>query len=329
MIITPQVSILVPIYNVSPFIAQCAHSLFHQTFQDVEYIFVNDCTPDDSMEKLAVLIEQYPHRKEQIKIIQHSDNKGVGATRSTLLDSACGKYFLFVDSDDYIELDMVELLYCKAEEVQADITVCDYFIEQKNSKKVIIDAVSECMDENRCNIIVAEQSAASLWNKLIKKELYNRCCRLPEGLDYGEDRFIVVQLYFLTNKIVKVNKPLYHYVMDNVTSITGQNRARKHFENTFQCWDLLTDFFSEQGISEEYKNLLDLEKIKRKASLVIATNSYSLRKEFATMWHEEEVKYFSQLKRGKRIIIFLIRHKLFFLAHVYHYGVRLFSCLNN
>ena len=321
MIMIPQVSILVPIYNVSPFIERCAHSLFCQTFQDIEYVFVNDCTPDDSMEKLQKAIEQYPQRKKQIKIINNSQNYGIGKTRNILIDNASGKYLLFVDSDDYITSNMVELLFNKAEETQADITVCDFFEEQNNATKIVVDVVSEDMDKNRCNIIASIKSHTCLWNKLIKRDLYNHCERFPEGLNYGEDRYIITQLYFLATKIAKVDKPLYHYIKYNTVSITAKSRNRKHFENVLQSWNLLGKFLEKQNADDKYKELIDFSKVQHKASLMIDTNSYSLRKEYANMFYEEETKYFPQIKRGKWIITFLVRHRLFALAQVYHWGV--------
>ncbi|GHT31178.1 glycosyl transferase [Bacteroidia bacterium] len=324
---SPKVSILVPIYNVSPFIERCTHSLFNQTFQNIEYIFVNDCTPDDSIEKLQKIIEQYPQRKGTIKIINHKINRGLAATRNTAIDNSNGKYLLQADSDDYIEPDMVELLYCKAEETQADITVCDFFEEHKNKNRVIADIIADDMDKNRSNIIKAITTRVCIWNKLIKRELYNRCTRLPEGLNYGEDRYITTQLYFLANKIAKVNKPLYHYIQYNTVSITAKSRNSKHFENAFQCWNFLSDFLKKQH--SPYLEQLNFAKIQHKASLMINTNSYSLRKKYAKMFYEEETKYYPQLKHGKRVITFLTRHRLFFLAQVYHWGVHLFNKFNS
>ena len=318
---TPLVSILVPVYRVSAYIERCAHSLFGQTFQDVEYVFVDDATPDDSMEKLAKVVACYPHRKEQVKIVHHSVNKGLACARNTAVAHACGVYLLQVDSDDYVEIDMVELLYHKAIETEADIVVCDFYRVCKGVQNVVTDAVYDDPDKNRSSIIASVQSCACVWNKLIKRDLYNKCHRLPLGMDYCEDRFIVVQLYFLTGKIAKINTPLYHYTTTNAASITAQHRTRKHFENTFQCWDFLSAFLLEQGASEAEVNLLALEKIKRKASLMIATNSTSLRKAYASVWHEEETKYLPMLTRGKRVILELVRRRWFGLAQMYHYGV--------
>ena len=94
----PKVSILVPVYNASASIERCAHSLFKQTFQDIEYVFINDCTSDDSIEKLQKIIAQYPHRKSWIKIIHHERNRGVAAARITAIDHSTGNY-IFVQKE--------------------------------------------------------------------------------------------------------------------------------------------------------------------------------------------------------------------------------------
>ena len=133
-----KVSILVPIYNVSTYIEKCANSLFSQTFTDIEYIFVNDATPDDSIEKLQKVIEKYPNRKENITIIQHAENRGLAVARNTAKYAANGDYVLVVDSDDYIEEQMVEILYKKAITDNADIVISDIFIETKTNYKCIV-----------------------------------------------------------------------------------------------------------------------------------------------------------------------------------------------
>lgn len=88
--------------------------MFEQTFEDIEYIFVNDCTPDNSIEVLSNVIKRYPNRQPQIRIINHEKNRGLASARNTGIDNANGDFVLHIDSDDYIEPNMVELLYSKA-----------------------------------------------------------------------------------------------------------------------------------------------------------------------------------------------------------------------
>ena len=137
----PAVSVLVPVYNVSKYIERCAHSLFQQTFDDIEYVFVNDCSPDDSIKKLQKVIEQYPNRKKRVQIIHHDKNRGASVSRNTCLENSTGKYIQFIDSDDWIESDMIETMYNKAETESADIVVCDFVIEKANTKEFCRDFV--------------------------------------------------------------------------------------------------------------------------------------------------------------------------------------------
>ena len=119
------VSIIVPIYNVEKYIEKCATTLLEQDYNNIEYIFVNDCTPDSSMKILKDIIERYPNRKDDIKIINNIKNSGSSLTRKYGLDASNGKYVLFVDSDDWINIDMVSKMYNAAESNDADIVCCD------------------------------------------------------------------------------------------------------------------------------------------------------------------------------------------------------------
>ena len=132
------VSILVPIYNVENFIEKCSVSLFEQTYKNIEYVFVNDCSPDHSIEVLEKVAKNYPNRINSIKIINHDINKGLAGARNTAILNANGDYVLHVDSDDFIEKTTIEKLVKKAQDDCADIVVFDYYLEwQKVNKKVV------------------------------------------------------------------------------------------------------------------------------------------------------------------------------------------------
>ena len=94
------VSILIPVYNVEKYIERCARSIFEQTYQNLEIIFVDDCTPDNSIEILRRVLGDYPYRQPQTHIIRHDHNRGLGAARNTAMDAATGDYIYFIDSDD-------------------------------------------------------------------------------------------------------------------------------------------------------------------------------------------------------------------------------------
>ena len=120
-----KVTICVPVYNVEKYIERCCKSLFEQTYSNIEYIFVDDRSPDNSIKVVENILQGYPKRKNAVKLIEHSVNKGLAATRNTGIDAASGEYILFVDSDDYLDHNAVELLMNKVEATHADVVIFD------------------------------------------------------------------------------------------------------------------------------------------------------------------------------------------------------------
>ena len=105
-----KVSVIIPIYGVEQYIERCATSLFEQTLDNVEFIFVNDCTKDKSIENLKKVIEKYPKRKNYIQIINHNENFGLPTARRTGLGYVHGEYVAHCDSDDWLEPNAYETL---------------------------------------------------------------------------------------------------------------------------------------------------------------------------------------------------------------------------
>lgn len=313
----PKVSILVPIHNVSPFIVKCAESLFNQTFEDIEYIFVNDATPDDSMDKLLKVIDRYPDRKEQTSIIHHNINKGSAAARNSAIDASRGDFISFVDSDDYIDPEMIETLYNKAITENADVVVCNLIKEFPDRSLICNDVVSDNPDDNFINMIMHKRAYPSLCNKLIHNSLYKRsdCC-IPERLNYCEDWFIMIHVYYFAKKIVKTDRAFYHYLQQS-NSIT-KTINRMHFENVIQFWTLTDKFLIGQNIIGKYQRLIEFPKVESKVHLMIDTHSSKLRRDYATMFQVEETHCFNQFKRGERLMLLLVHYRLFCFAQLFH-----------
>lgn len=314
----PKVSILVPVYNVSNFIERCVRSLFEQTFSDIEFIFVNDFTPDDSIDILIDVAKQYPQRKKHITIIHHQINKGIAASRNTAIQAATGDYIVYVDSDDYIALNMIEQLYIKAINENADIVVSDIYIKTMNDIILTKDHVYNCLEERLKEIIICEKSQPALWNKMIRRSLFkhiNYC--FPEGLNFYEDRLLMIKLYFYAKKIVKINEAYYFYVQYNTNAIT-KTRDRMHFENICQYWSYLEFFAQEINQYNNLKEIIDIQKVRSKAKLLIGTHSSDLRKEYSNIFHIEESKYISHFHRGEKLMLILVRYKLFGVAQLFH-----------
>ena len=116
-----KVTIGVPVFNVSSFIERCAVSLFEQSYQNIEYIFVDDCSPDDSVEILRDVIDRYPLRKKQVQILRHDTNEGVAGSRNSIIKACTGDFLTQVDADDWLDKNAIKLWIAAQEEGGYDI----------------------------------------------------------------------------------------------------------------------------------------------------------------------------------------------------------------
>ncbi len=132
------VTVIVPVYGVEKYIAECAESLFAQTYSDIEYVFCDDCTPDRSIELLREVMERYPERKEHVRIIRNEENKGLGGTRRHLISHINSEAFVIVDSDDVLPPDAVSILVNKMNETDTDIVDGAYaiYVDEKVGKVI-------------------------------------------------------------------------------------------------------------------------------------------------------------------------------------------------
>lgn len=217
----PLVSILIPIYNVEKYIKRCTISLMEQSYPNIEYVFVNDCTPDNSIDILNETIKCYPQRKN-IKIINHDKNKGLAASRNTGLRYSTGIWISFVDSDDYLETNAIENLIRTAQDEQSDIVV-GTFQYITNSGKEIFKRPKKVYTkiEYIQSLLRWNETDLTLWGKIIKKELFlNNNISSLEGYNFGEDFAITPRITYYANKISFLNEVVYNYEYNNTNSYT-------------------------------------------------------------------------------------------------------------
>jgi glycosyltransferase involved in cell wall biosynthesis len=281
----PTISILVPIYKSAPFIEKCTRSLFEQTFSDIEYVFVNDGTPDDSMSVLDKIIAEYPAKQKHVIIAHHEQNRGIAVTRNTLVALSTGEYLFFVDSDDFIEHNTVELLYHQAIQESADITLCDIYRDWKKGTKIQrLPFSSDPIQYTKQ--LIASETPAYCCAKLIKSDLYKlHHITCYEGVDYLEDYHVVTRLAYYANKIAKVNAPLYHYVQYNTSSAT-KSLNEKSFINILQSLSIVETFFKSQHDFEVFSQSIVSVKIRSKINLTVSATTTSLRKRIALLFPE-------------------------------------------
>ncbi len=256
----PKISIIIPVYKVEKYIERCARSLFEQTLDDIEYLFIDDCSPDKSIEVLKDILDKYPHRKSQTIIHRMERNKGQAAVRYWGVKNATGDYLIHCDSDDWVELDMYRSLYEEAILTNADIVICDYYESDglvNRLKHYDYSEDKECL----INDLLYLRGSWAIWNKLIRRNLYNNI-KFPL-FNMGEDMSIVFQLIQKSSKIVAINKPLYYYYY-NPESISNQKSIKNSIQRFIQACENTKIIEESIGNNPIFKvGLLNLKEINR------------------------------------------------------------------
>jgi len=226
----PKVSVIIPVYGVEKYIERCVDSLFKQTLDDVEYIFVDDCTVDRSIELLEQKIEKFRLRfaesKKVARIVRMPSNSGQAAVRRVGLQLAKGDYIIHCDSDDWIDPDMCRAMYEKAITEKADVVVCDYYVADGQGNNTIKVGCHDTNKENFIENMLFLKDSWVVWNKLIKRDLYE-CNSLIYPVDaMGEDMVLSLQLLWYSKKISYVRYPYYYYYVNSL-SITKNSSVEK------------------------------------------------------------------------------------------------------
>lgn len=196
-------------------------------FKDVEYLFIDDATPDGSIEAMRSVLRQFPSRVAHVKVLSHKHNMGVACARNTGLDAAVGKYIAFVDADDWVEADMFGKLYRLAEQECLDIVGCDWFLEFAKSRRYLKQPVY-ASPEDCLHALLAGEMRWFLWAFLIRRNLYTENgIRFMEGADIGEDMAVLIRCFSLAHSYRHVEEALYHYVRYNSHSLTSLTPKRQ------------------------------------------------------------------------------------------------------
>lgn len=217
------VSILVPVYNSAPYLRECVASLTGQTYRDLQIVLINDGSTDDSWDILKDLAEQ-DKRLE----VYSQPNSGVAATRNRLLEKVRGDFVLFVDSDDWIELDTVEVLM--REQAKQDYDIVKFCISANDS-----DGEKTVNREEVIKLFLEHKTfRGSLCDKLIRSTLFDGL-RIDETVGYGEDALLVWQLLQRVLIVRILNDVFYHYRV-NPKSISRRSFNGKKF-SAYTTWD--------------------------------------------------------------------------------------------
>lgn len=202
------ISIIIPVYNVEKYLDKCLDTVINQTYKNIEIIIVNDGSTDNSLD----ICNKYKNLDNRVKVFSIK-NSGASQARNYALKKAKGKYLAFVDSDDYIDLDMIELLYNNMIKEKADLSCCSFYEVFKDDIKKKTEEDKVYIMNNKKTIeksFLDEGLSVYLWNKLYKRELFKNI-ELPVGKS-SQERFVMYEIFDKAKRVVYQSICKYYYI---------------------------------------------------------------------------------------------------------------------
>ncbi len=250
------VSVIIPIYKAEKYIERCTRSLFSQTLDDMEFVFIDDCSPDNSVDVLMRVIEEYPERASQVVLLRNEQNRGSAYTRAKGMEAVTGEYLGFCDSDDWCEHDMYEKMYESAIKSDADLVCCGVFCERDSIAEECVYPYDNETKNKVFNYLHMEGVPFSaIWNKLFKLE-FIRAKKIDFilGANHWEDMGITLRARSLSSCTVIINKAFYHYNCQNQSSMCHKINIDSYKERMI-CAGALCEYFKQNAsdVYNEYK----------------------------------------------------------------------------
>jgi glycosyltransferase involved in cell wall biosynthesis len=248
----PRISVIVPVYNARPFLDRCIISILQQSFSDFEAIFVDDCSSDRS----SSIIRQFASNDSRIVLSSHEKNNGPGAARNTGMALARGDYVTFVDSDDFIEPNLLQNMFDASDKGKFDIieTGCQAVDHQD---KVLWDYTPPTMTVESLSADPESVFLLREWGvtqKLWRKTLFQQDTRFPEGV-FWEDIAVVPALVVNAQSLARIDFIGYNYLQHS-SSITN-TRSAKHVLDLFRAFDYFIAHLRKRNLLEKYRATAD------------------------------------------------------------------------
>lgn len=266
------ISIIVPIFGVEKYISKFAHSLLSQSMTDnIEYIFIDDCTQDSSIRILKSVISEYPTLKDRCYIFHHRTNRGLAASRNTGMSYAKGTYVLHIDSDDWLSPYMLETMaqtIIKDETI--DVVICDYY-GAYSKKNIEYHQNIPHESKDLFKKMLKGEILYAPWNKLIKRSLFNKYkIEWTEGLNMWEDVSVIPKIIYYSKRIAYIPQALYYYNQQNVNSYS-KNWNTNSVLNVCQAYKIINMFVNDLNDNDDYKK--ELEEFAIKTEFAILSHS--------------------------------------------------------
>ena len=283
-----KVSIAVAVYNASKYIERNVRRLYEQTLDDIEILLVDDCTQDDSIEIAMRVLEEYPHRKKQVRVIHHERNLGIAETKKDGYLLATGEYVVVIDDDDYIDVHYAEMMYDKAVEEGSDMVICDWYDVSEKGQSIcsMFSNDMEWSEDNVRNGIMNRVVTPVLWCKLISKNVVNNSGILWPKNGLGEDTVLSPEFAYYSKKISHVQYPLYYYTLhyDSVSNVRTktEEEAMKLYNDFKGNVNILMEFYQREGLIEKYALGVFINKLRTKNRL----RFYIHKRKYRRLWIE-------------------------------------------
>lgn len=230
-----KVSVIIPVFKVERFARKCAESLLSQTLKDVEYIFVDDASPDASVSIIEEAISGHP--EADARIIHHEHNKGLPSARNTGMAAAQGEYVFHCDGDDWVEPDMLENLYSAAKEQDADIVYCDFYLSFEKNERYMSNPTFTSAEDCLKRGLLGGTMKYNVWNKLVRRSIYtDNGILFPDGHPMGED-MTMIKVAACAGSVAYVPEAFYHYVRINTNAYSQTQSARQLADIRFNVDD--------------------------------------------------------------------------------------------
>ncbi|MFQ2665210.1 glycosyltransferase family 2 protein [Aeromonas caviae] len=313
----PKISVIVPVYNTELYIEKALVSLMGQTLDDIQIIIIDDGSKDNSLFIIEEVIARYPERNGQVILISR-ENRGVAETRAQGMELAKGDYIIHLDSDDWAENDWLETLYNKAVSSDADVTICDFFVECLNKTLVANEHVSSNGQNCVKKLLVGDISNSSC-NKLVRANLFREHeITFHSKYDMGEDFFVTFLVFMNAKKVVHINKPLYHYNRLNENSLT-KSYSIKALDDLVSIVDLTELYLNKANAIELYANELDVFKlgVKLQFALHFHNDIERIKLAFNLYPDTNRLIFRSKFKTLKLVYVMRICHLLFLYKKTY------------
>lgn len=296
----PKFSVIIPVYNAEKHLNRCISSVTNQTYKDFEIILINDGSKDNS----GTICDEYAKKYNRIKVI-HQENEGVSVARNVGIKNASAEYIIFVDSDDFIETNMLEKLNNVLDKSEAECIIYNLnnIIETKCvSKEDLINSMITLLKTEIVN---------PPWNKIYKREIIQKFnIQFDKKIEIGEDLLFSMTYISKIKKIYLLNEKLYNYVIENNNSLTKKYKENKYEQLMF--------------VDDELKNILKVynnKKLLEYEKFVRLKNIFSC---FMDLSHKdckyskkEKIQFIKKVKKEKKIVIKKLGIKLYMASLLY------------